>query len=138
MLIYTDVFRSLYYKIKQKNISIIQYLDGTLIRALLASNSPILAWQEEWTCLAQVDKAVTCIINVLAFSSKATVANFLLSISSTLWLVSRAFTVEYLFFLSSFYVNRMFILEKVRKDISKIISILVLAKQKVFSKNQIF
>lgn len=135
MLIYTDVFRSLYYKIKQKNISIIQYLGGTLIRALLASNSPILAWQEEWTCLAQVDKAVTYIINVLAFSSKATGANFLLS---TLWLVSRAFTVEYLFFLSSFYVNRMFILEKVRKDISKIISILVLAKQKVFSKNQIF
>lgn len=63
------------------------------------------------------------ILNVLAFLSNVMVKNFFLLMSLTLLVVGKAFIVIYLFYLSFFFVNHIFTLEKMRKYISKITSI---------------
>lgn len=78
------------------------------------------------------------ITNVSAFSSKAAATNSLLLMSPTLWVVGNAFAIKYFLHSSFFYINRLFILEKVNKSISKTTSILVSANKNVFLKNRIF
>lgn len=76
-----------------------------------------------------------CTKNIWAFLSWATTINSFLLMSSTFWRLGKAFVIVYLFHLNSFFTNYIFALEKMRKDISKIIFILVLANKKVSSKN---
>ncbi len=85
--------------------------------------------------MARADKVVMYTTNVLAFSCKVAVANFLLSMSSTFWVMGKASVVEYVLYLNSFSANRMFASEKVRKSISRTIFMLLLANKKVSSKN---
>lgn len=98
-----------------------------MIRVLLASNS-----------LARANKVVMYNRNIFIFLYKVVFANFLLSISLTFWIVNKAFTIKYLYYLSIFCTNCIFALEKIGKNIFKTTFILVLINKKEFSKNQTF
>lgn len=78
---------------------------------------------------------VTYITNISVFLSMAIIVNSFLLISSTFWVVGKAYTIEYLIYSSFIFVNRLFILEKVRKSIFKTTSMLVLSNKKVFLKS---
>lgn len=81
----------------------------------------------------------TCTIKGSEFTFHATLANFFFSISSTQQILGKAFTIlQNLQISFSSSANLTFVILKKRKDIPRIISILILANMKVFSKNQIF
>lgn len=81
---------------------------------------------------------VTYITNISNFSSKASAINSVLLMSSNFLIIDKVSAVIWLFYSNCFPINCILVFEKLRKNISKTVFLLVLTNKKVLSKNQIF
>ena len=82
--------------------------------------------------------AVTCTIIISLSLFSTTTANFFLSMIFIFLVISKVFTTMQVLQTNSCFVNRIFALLRVRKNIPKITFRLILANKNVFQKNQTF
>lgn len=107
-----------------------------LVRFLLTFDKTIHILQVGW--ILKIVKDAIWITKILSFGSKAVAVNSFFSINSTHLIVEKTLVIVYNLYLSLQSLKLTSILLKVRKNILKVIFILILANKKVFSKKQDF